>query len=733
MTVRLEHRNTAGSGTGERLWLVLPLLFAVGVVIGIVPFLTRHGFYYNDDMQFQFMPIFYHIGRLLRAGEFPYLTLHSWWGSNIAAEFQFAIYNPVSLALYAILPSIQDFEAAAAFQACFYYGVLTSGTYVLARSFGLEMRWAWLVAITMACSNFLSYWAASNWFPIFSSSAWLVWSWALLRMAPRSRLHFLGAVLFSYLTISSGFPHTILMLGFVCLLTIYEQWRERGWRVALAAPAAVLAATLLAALPLLGVLGTGGAGDRQNHIYNADFLTPNLRDLLQISSASHLGFMNIYGGFGRVQVPIFYLAWFIVPMMALLNWRRIDWTRPALAALLAFSGFMLFVMQGPEQLLMIRYFLRWLPYLHLAMLLVFCLMVQQAGLEFTRRRILISVLLLLLVLVGSLQVTPNRALVHLAFAVISCVGLGLFLLTRRRPGRAVAVLVGVGLALFVGTHLLITRHGNFGELNTPRQTSTAMAAFSALPPETYSLSLGAQGNEGRDLRLERFSNGYTFLESGLAMINGYSSIGHRGLDPILCFNWRAETCPESAVRVVQSEPETGAPYLDLFRVDEITVAKDQHLEKLRPLLGREWTMVQDGQFGQRFERNLSTMPGTLSWLPAGATAEQASQPRLGGELLNVRNSTAQSAPLVFARLWWPGYRARFNGEFIPVRALDGIFVAVDLPPGATGTLELFFWPPRQTLGLMVSAMGALLAMGVSLAHPRLFGPGRRTRRLPSPQ
>src|SRR3712207_9027519 len=81
------------------------------------------------------IPSFLHLGRLLRAGEPPFLTLASFISGNLLGEYQFAVLNPVSLALYAVLPSFGSLETAALFLACFHYGVLASGMYVLARSY----------------------------------------------------------------------------------------------------------------------------------------------------------------------------------------------------------------------------------------------------------------------------------------------------------------------------------------------------------------------------------------------------------------------------------------------------------------------------------------------------------------------------------------------------------------------------------------------------------------------
>jgi hypothetical protein len=117
--------------------------FAMGSAMALIPWLFRHRFYLHDDMQHQHMPIFLHIGRLLRAGEVPFLSLATFTSGNLLGEYQFAVLNPVSLALYAVLPSIPSLETAALFMACAYYGVLASGMYVLARTYGVEAPARW--------------------------------------------------------------------------------------------------------------------------------------------------------------------------------------------------------------------------------------------------------------------------------------------------------------------------------------------------------------------------------------------------------------------------------------------------------------------------------------------------------------------------------------------------------------------------------------------------------------
>ena len=79
--------------------VVPPLAVAVLVAaMALIPALGDHRFYLTDDSAAQFLPSWYHLGELLRSGQFPLLDPTLWAGGNIAAEALFGIWNPVLLA-----------------------------------------------------------------------------------------------------------------------------------------------------------------------------------------------------------------------------------------------------------------------------------------------------------------------------------------------------------------------------------------------------------------------------------------------------------------------------------------------------------------------------------------------------------------------------------------------------------------------------------------------------------
>ena len=93
---------------------VLPPL-AVALLVAamaVVPALRDPRFYLTDDSAAQFLPSWYHLGQLLRAGRFPLLDPTLWAGGNIAAEALFGVWNPVLLATMLLVSAVPNLVVA---------------------------------------------------------------------------------------------------------------------------------------------------------------------------------------------------------------------------------------------------------------------------------------------------------------------------------------------------------------------------------------------------------------------------------------------------------------------------------------------------------------------------------------------------------------------------------------------------------------------------------------------
>ena len=143
---------------------LLGLLAALPIVI--------HGtnFYFGDNIQDLFLPIFIEIGRQVTHGFFPFVTLKEWFGGGIVGEYAFGVFNPVVIALSTVFYIyFNDFSYASAVFAVFHLVFYGLGVFAICGSLRCRFPESMFAAIVAATGIWLIYWAAMSWSCIIDS------------------------------------------------------------------------------------------------------------------------------------------------------------------------------------------------------------------------------------------------------------------------------------------------------------------------------------------------------------------------------------------------------------------------------------------------------------------------------------------------------------------------------------------------------------------------------------
>ena len=665
------------------------------------------------------------IGRTLRdTGVVPWLTTQTWYGGNLLGEYQYALVNPVALGLFALLPQFDTLQAGAAFLGVTCTAILAAGALLLARSLGISRPLSFVAALAIATNGFAFYWLASSWFPGFLSLAFVVWAMAFVLRADRGGGAFLAAALATMLTATAGWPQTVLVLGLFVAIVAGVRAATGDWRSA-AAPVLAAGLGVAAASPAIyPVVALGDGMARPTGIFNNGFLVPGLGDVLAVTNPLHHGRMLAFGGYGTIVAPTFHAAWFVVPVLCLLDWRRIAWRSPPLLVLLALTGLLLVATQGPEQLGPVRWPFRLLPHFHIALILTVLLLLTRAGVAaFSWRRASALALALLLTTLQSLQSDPASLPLIVGPAAVIVTASAILLVAG--AGRAVPV--ALGLALITAVFALHTRS------TVPRNPTLPDWRFLMRPsaagplwtvPRGYEFHLSGHPGDVRDpARFEGPLFGQMGLALGRSTINGYSPIGHRGLFARFCVDTHGWTCPEAGPRLLDREPTTGMPFADLMRVERVIAERGAHLDRFATVVGDPWRVGEAPPRAVVFSRPLpnADLPGSLAWPITGLSVEAIGVPTATLERLRIHSRSAGVNTLVFARAWWPGYHATFDGVPVPARRLADILVAVDLPAdGSAGELVLRHRPPGSRMALVASGGALLLVLVCAGVHARLL-------------
>jgi hypothetical protein len=684
----------------------------IGLTAAAIPYLFNHRFYFNDDQQNFDYPYFLEIGRQLHHHHWPFLSLAIFNGGNFSIDWQLTVFNPISALWYWSLYGARNLNTLGLSIFGFYIVLIALAAYHLARSFKLSRSLSLVAATAVSTNNYLLYFYADGATWGLFSLCWLLWAWGSLhayRTSGRAVSLAFFAV-FAYLTITSGHPHTGLMLAILILGYLIELLGAKAGPLKPVSLVLVGFAVLLLALPtLLPAFFSFGWFHRLDAFASVNGLfVPNAGDVLNLSSLFHPLRMRVLNSL-ITPMPWAYLAWFVWPLIPLFRRERIWPLLSRYPALLTFMAFAFIMLFSPEQLGPLRFPIRFLPFFHVAVIIAFLIVLNQAAaVAITRRRVLISVAVILICHLLSLFSQPHLLTLQV-LGLALCLPLTLCAVTMaylRRPILFSSILSGGVLAGFVLTHAIFPENLILPDFLS-RSSVAADKMEPILPFDGYSLYLGNRPNKP-DWNDDCFYAAQGIYENRYT-INGETSIGQRNFATRFMPGdyrdlWTEIRTDRGLSALFSNEPETGAGFLDLMRVNTLCVS-DVHLDMKGSQIWKETRKTSFTTWYERIHPNLQHT--TLSWSSPGIAATSDQPPTGERESLHVR-SGPQRGFLVFARMYWPGYHAELDGQPLNVSPLAGFLVKVDVPSNCDGPLILTFVPPGLYIGFFGAAFGFIL-------------------------
>ena len=696
------------------------LTACLAVATAAVPLAHTPTFYFTDDYQAYFMPGFLEIARLIKAGELPFLTPRLFQGGAFLAEYQYALFNPVSVLLYLMLDGFARLDQAAAFFVLVHVGLLAGGTYALARVVGVGRAAAVLAGLTAATSGWIIYWGAITWIPGLVSTAWLSWATAALIRAYRAPGFVPAAAGAVYMTIASGWPFSdaALIAGLGVALPLAFSTGRDGRACARVALAVGLGGLLAAPawMPLAAAIGTSS---RQPEILFHDMLSTPLAVILAMGvpvwPETWLGFDGLKM---HVGPPAQYVSWWVP--VALVNASRARLNEPdgrGVALLLAVTAViaLLAISPGVSQL---RWPFRFLPYVQIGCTLV-------AAWFATRDRWAPGRTLALIAIGGAVALARDPGLLTLQIGLTALIALTAALALRAEGTTRLTIIAASHAIVFAILTTTMPVNEQVGTWPAPMERS-AYVAPSLRPGDTILVlhdpdyHRTALAPPAQAALFTELPHSNTPLLTGAAVVGGYSPMPMRGFRAI-CM-WRGgATCPEAAERLARPDPVTGASTLDLARVARVAVERGPRADGFAAVAGPDWTR-RSGAAAELFERvgGGSALPGTLSAGPPGFTVTAAAE---GASWGRYAAASPGGGRVVWARAWYPGYAVAWNGAPLAVETANNFLLSAVIPAG-DGVLTMQYVPAGLRPGLAVSALAAIVLAGLMLSRRRIAGRDR---------
>ena len=700
--------------------------------------------FWNDDYEISVLPVFADMARAWNHGEFPLLSPFSWVCGNLAGEFQYGVFSICINALIVCIWKLPlTFSQHAAAVSIAHLAVLSAGAFMLARGRQLSTPLSIFVALVGSLNGWIICWGASDWFGALGAFTWLPWAWWAAERAVnpmRSSWRFLWPAPFIYLLITGGFPYTVLMLGLVlawlALRTMFQaraidnvsptRTRPNGSARSVNRPYLNRPARIW---PLcVGViLGLGLAAPAWLALL--DYVHGSARQSLDPSA--HWQWLIPWNAWPGLVLPSWTVNWsnfsskmephraaelacgMVAPAALLLGLvvnsravlKKIGWE---LALLLV-----VFILAMLPTAGVFRWSFRWLPLLHLVLAL--CAAEALAAFPQKRRRIaafLLLLLMLLLMLVGIIAKTGGEHLFPLAWIFF---GLALIWLGIESFGFQFASDWSPPAITFVAllvTYFCIPPNGGVPKYNLAQSLLESQPLdpqrlyFSVYPPpETLYRMEAKLAPIGQTVRL-----GSTSMWAGLRFVNGYSPIRPAGVARELASAIHGEADPNLAEWLLQHQANEDG-LLQRIGIDGIVVAKEFNFA---PQPASEWQLVTENDEGRVFHRRGEPLPVVRSVNFFGKNSiARITDIAAGRNCLSVSLDVPvgeHPALIAFSRPFFPGYRARINGNHLAVFSERNMIPLVEVPPGMHGRMTLSYRPDWLIYGGVSAITSAMVWM-----------------------
>ncbi len=710
------------------------VITALGVVLGYAAVLlanARH--FFTDDTESQYTALWVDLGRQLREGTFPVMVPEQWMAGNNTMD-DAGLFNPPQLLIDLIAPSVDNAALYATVVKLIFSIIAARGVYRICLAYGGRPVWSAVAGIALPLSGFFLFFDEASWMTALTGTAWMVHAWASSVRYARGQGGPIPVFVFLYLTITTQyiFPavEAILMLAAVAAGELIHQrkWQPVAWLAAVAGCAGL--AGLLTFLP--SMLSAKVTWRGVLSIVNDQFLTVPWSESVNASLPSSRPAFTSWWGYVQ-PMPVTYIAWFLIPALAFIDWRRARAAWRELSAVAIFSIIVLMWTAGPGTIGPLRWPVRVLPMLAIGLLVLVCVLLGRFGtVSNPKARGIAAGVLILALWVRSFSADPHAVISHVIAALVLGALVTAAMWLGRTRGGAAAALLTVAAMFPIAFYQVEAAQPTPMTWNLPAKRSDAQAAFPDFSGTTIQLGDRALV-QPQDKSVEGAYGSLVFgnyaRAVGLRYVNGYTPSGHYYFGELLCMRWDGSVCPDAYRRMFAPEAATGRPLVDLMKLDRVVLQRALFPEAPNQPAPSGWKWV-DYPGHERFIAVLERADGPISGSNGrisdteNVTATSISETDTTSR---VRVSSTEGGRIAFSRLGWPGYRVTLNGNPVPITTVAKSFVAVRIPAGTQDAELVLTWrPPGWKIGIATAAAGVIGLGILQWLH-------MRSRRRPDPE
>lgn len=699
----------------------MPFKVALAAVVPLLMWLTyaavvAPGFFFVDDKTVQYSPTFHYIGEQLRQGHFPIIA--TWQGASgaLILDSQYGLLNPL-LALQNIAFSLVDNLHLATFaMAAVYLVIFVTGTAAWTWRLSGSARWSAVAGGAAGMSGFTVWVLAVSWHPGLVSTAFLPWMAWSLGAGALTRWRLTAVVVSTYAVLAAGWPWGILAAVVLALAALVEAWRLRGWAMTWPLGLGWLAGALLAAPTQLVTAGALSWTTRPQGIRDTGWGGVTLLDMFNTAQATAPARVTFVHGL-IMYSPVLLAGGLSVATLPLLRLRRLRWDMPGVITLAIALPAILVLSQLPSDVGPMRWPFRMLAPWQLLLIVALTLLLARCGVRLSAVRLGASAAILVAFAALSYQRDPLLWRWQVVSVVLAAALMGaiVWLAGSRRALPALGVVLGLIGVIGVFAVNRAPRNLDLVDYPLPSSVSAYLHPLGVQPSGSLVIPT-PQKQLNSDVLI-----GSDYLYGTGRAGWGYSPLGQRFYETRTCPGLGLGMCDEVASLLMSTEPVTGRQWSELMGLSTIVTPDWLRPQLTTDLVGR-WDIGPKASGYTTLRRSdAPVLPGRITYSQSGLDRITVLSQSAGRQEFDVADQAG--GLVVLADVYWPGYKATFNGEPIEVFALDNSQVALRLPPGA-GDLSVSYVPRWSGWALSAFILGVLLFGVLILAAGRLRAPAK---------
>jgi hypothetical protein len=654
-------------------WWMLAAGLVVAAALGGLLLQDNRYFWYGDTPA-AYYGWWYHLGDLVRHGQWSTIDPHAWKAGNLAAEGQWGLWSPLTIAIGLAATVAPNTLVLTTLVKIGLAVVGALGVFRLTRSYGVPPAVAFVAAVAVPMGGMTQYLDLPSWVAAETIWALLPWVWWALRRTMLLGASPLPVLVPGYLEVSVGYVFGTIMVVVVLAACLLD--------AALARDRAAF----------LRVLGSGVLlGLVSLTVYLPGVLTAHV-------TSRTIAYRGCGGKFTTDVEPYVYVVW-LLPIALWLDWRRARAGWRPLAGLLAVLVATVAIVAGPAQLGPLRWPLRMEPFLVEAVVVALGVAWSRFGPgRPSRRRLWWSLGWVVASGVLAALRAPSHWDAHLVGVLV--VGAGLTTVWRLvRDGQTVRVAACAAAFTVAG---LAVQHGFYPTPPSPQRNAPTSLASYRTPLAGAMGDVLQVGDSDGVLQSEPTFQGDLLLGSAWYLNphpvqSTYTTINFDAYKQRYCTYYQGSTCVDLLRRLFTREPTTGERRVDLLGVSTLLLVRADFPARTLRRPPRGWRVAAITPNTVLWVRR-HPVPGAgqVAWSSPGTAVTQV-RASSGRTSFRVTAVPAKGGTVVLSLLDWPGYSTDVGSLAPPV---DGYLVTVDLPPGSNGrVVHVDFHPPGWHLEL----------------------------------